>query len=63
MKARDKKYFTLKFRNFCGKDREGFVLFANQKLPEIVLEDIAFQLFEPLYPHILCPEVYYFTNG
>jgi hypothetical protein len=59
----ERKYLILKFRNFCGQDREGFVLFSSEKLPELVLEDILFQLFEALYPNILCPEAYYFTDG
>lgn len=57
------KYSTLKFRTYNSKDREGFVLIFNLIPPEILLEDILFQLFYPLYPKIKAPEIYYFTES
>ena len=31
-------------------------------MPELILEDILFQLFEHLFPEIHCPEIYYFSS-
>lgn len=39
------------------------MLFSKEKLPEVLLEDVLFQLFEGLYSQVKCPEACYFTNG
>ena len=52
----------LKFRTFSSNESEGFIILKQGPLPEIVLEDILFQLFEPLFPNIFCPEIYFFTS-
>lgn len=52
----------LKFRAFSSNESEGFIIIKKGPLPEIVLEDILFQLFEPLFPDIHCPEAYFFTS-
>jgi len=52
----------LKFRAFSSKEREGFILYKKGPLPELILEDILFQLFEPLFLNIYCPEVYFFSS-
>jgi hypothetical protein len=35
----------LKFRAFSSKESEGFIILKRGVLPEIILEDILFQLF------------------
>lgn len=52
----------LKFRAFSSKESEGFIILKRGDIPELVLEDILFQLFEPLFPEIYCPEVYFFSS-
>ena len=56
------KMEILKFRAFCSKPSEGFILIKQGELPELILEDILFQLFESLFPDIYCPEIYYFSS-
>ncbi len=53
---------THKFRSFSSKDQEGFIIFSDGKIPAVIFEDILFQLFEPSFPDIMCPEVYYFSS-
>jgi len=46
----------LKFRTFSSKEKEGFIIYTiGPEIPLIILEDILFQLFEPLFPQIMCP--------
>lgn len=52
----------LKFRAFSSKESEGFIILKRGVLPEIILEDILFQLFEPLFTDVFCPEVYFFSS-
>ena len=52
----------MKFRAFSSKDSEGFIILKKGALPEVALEDILFQLFEPLFPEIYCPEIYFFSS-
>ena len=53
---------VLKFRSFSSKDRQGFIFFFEGEIEDIIFEDILFQLFLPLFPDILCPEIYYFSS-